>query len=121
MTDSTRGETSDGGYVAVPSRSVALDSLMLHEHDGTYHGHVSPECRSTSVAVTEMVSTVTETAQTDLTPLFDAIDPDALDALCAPRVRNRTRPVVRFGYEGFDVTVHGDEWIELHEVLDRDA
>lgn len=121
MTDSTRGEPSKGGCVPVQSRNVALDALTHHEHDGTYHGHVSPECLSTSVAVTEMVSAVTERAQTDLMPLYEAIDSDALDALCAPRVRHRTRPVVRFEYEGFEVTVHGGDHIELRRVLGRDA
>lgn len=121
MTDSIRGDGSDGGYVTVPTRKVALDALVRHEHDGTYHGRVHPGCRSTSVAVTEMVSAVTGTAQTDLTPLFDAVDPDALDALCAPRDPQRPRPVVRFLYEGFEVTVHDGDRIVLRRGIDHDA
>ncbi|WP_227132018.1 HalOD1 output domain-containing protein [Halorubellus salinus] len=107
--------------MAVPFQKVALDDLTYHEHDGTYHGHLNPGCRSTSVAVTEIVSAVTNTTQTDLTPLFDAVDPDALDALCAPRDRQRTRPVVRFEYEGFEVTVRDCDCIVLRRGIDHDT
>lgn len=41
---------------------------------------------------------------TDLEPLYDSIDPEALDALFKPGVDG----TVRFAYEGCDVVVHGD-------------
>lgn len=41
---------------------------------------------------------------TDLAPLYDTIDPEALDALFSAG----TEGTIRFAYEGHDVVVHGD-------------
>lgn len=46
---------------------------------------------------------------TDLTPLYDTIDPDSLAAVLASESVDR----VDFSYHGFDVTAHSDGRVEL--------
>ncbi|WP_251343159.1 HalOD1 output domain-containing protein [Haloplanus halophilus] len=58
--------------------------------------------RSPSVAVAE---TLTETVEVGDRPLFDYVDPDALDALVAGSSPSTT---VTFDVEDAAVTVHGD-------------
>lgn len=72
------------------------------EYDWTAYGEPS-------VAVVEAVAALTDRAVTDLPPLGESVDSDALDAL----VTDRGRPsgddtVVRFHYDGARVTVRGD-------------
>lgn len=60
-----------------------------------------------SILVIEEVAAAEGTAETDLPPLNDATDPDALDALYAPRLDGRDRVGCRvtFAYCGYTVTV----------------
>ncbi|MCU4743198.1 hypothetical protein OB955_05595 [Halobacteria archaeon AArc-m2/3/4] len=45
----------------------------------------------------------------ELPPLFDAVDPDALDVLFAPKANGETRQGrVWFPYAGYDVTIEYD-------------
>jgi hypothetical protein len=48
-------------------------------------------------------------AETDLTPLYEAVGPDALERV----LRTGTRATVGFEFEGYEVTVHGDGHVEL--------
>lgn len=63
-----------------------------------------------STAVTEAVRAGSETALTDLPPLYDAIDPDALNAMFSGR---GTDGWVKFRYAGHVVTVHADRTVEV--------
>lgn len=63
-----------------------------------------------STAVTEAIQARTETALTELPPLYDAIDPDALNAMFSGR---RTDGWVKFRYAGHVVTVHADRTVEI--------
>ncbi|MFH5800945.1 HalOD1 output domain-containing protein [Haladaptatus sp. CMAA 1911] len=57
----------------------------------------------------------------DCPPLYEAIDPDALDALFAPLHRETDRHgKVMFEYCGYRVSVHADRTIEL-EPLDAES
>lgn len=52
-----------------------------------------------------------------LPPLYDVVDPDALDALFAPTVGDadgRSGIHVRFTYVGLDVVVRGDGEVDVH-------
>ncbi|WP_323173056.1 HalOD1 output domain-containing protein [Natrialba sp. PRR66] len=65
-----------------------------------------------SLAAVETVSTAADCDPTELVPLYEVIDPDALDALFGSQsdvADPETR--VSFGYEGFTVTIarHGQE------------
>ncbi|ADB60221.1 hypothetical protein Htur_1333 [Haloterrigena turkmenica DSM 5511] len=67
----------------------------------------SPE-KAPSLAVVEAVASASETDPTAIPPLYDAIEPDALDATfeSASSQPGATRRV-SFSYDGFDVTVDG--------------
>jgi Halobacterial output domain 1 len=50
-------------------------------------------------------------------PLYEAIDPDALDTLFAPLHRESERHgKVMFEYCGYEVTVHADRTVELESI-----
>ncbi|MDR9431077.1 MAG: HalOD1 output domain-containing protein [Natronomonas sp.] len=65
----------------------------------------------TSERIVRTVATEADSDPVELPPLYDAIDPDALDAL-VDRMSNGT---VSFAYAGYEVTVRGDESIDLDE------
>lgn len=57
-----------------------------------------------STAVLETVAAVEGCEPTDLeTPLYECVDPEALDALVASPLRGE----VRFSYHGYELTVDG--------------
>ncbi|ELZ06314.1 hypothetical protein C482_00790 [Natrialba chahannaoensis JCM 10990] len=58
-----------------------------------------------SLAVVEAVSTVADCDPTALPPLYDTIDPDALDALFSEQTAADVRPEVSFTYNQYDVTI----------------
>ncbi|SIR65578.1 HalOD1 output domain-containing protein [Natronorubrum thiooxidans] len=61
-----------------------------------------------SMAVVDLVAAVTDTDPLALAPLYDAIDPDALDSLCTP---DACVSSLEFEYEGYTVVVEqsGDD------------
>lgn len=84
-----------------------------YRHDGNW------ETESVSAAVIEAVSTVTNTPTTDLDPLYNVINPDALDRLYkpmhdgAPRLSGGT---TAFIYSDCRVTVHADGEVKVNQV-----
>lgn len=78
--------------------------------------------RTPTTAVVEVVARQSDTDPVALPPLYEAVDPDALDDLLCPRPE-RDEPVgvcVQFPYAGYRVTVDGDGWItvEANDVPD---
>ena len=65
----------------------------------------------------KVVERVADRAGTDtrrLPPLYDAIDPDALDALFSTSLRRPTpKGTVTFRYDGYDVSVASDGSVEV--------
>jgi hypothetical protein len=64
-----------------------------------------------SRSVIEAVADATERDPTDLDPLYETIDPDALDAIfesTADRYRPSSKTCVSFRFEGCEVAVHAD-------------
>ncbi|PSP78628.1 hypothetical protein BRC81_07350 [Halobacteriales archaeon QS_1_68_20] len=49
-------------------------------------------------------------------PLYDAVDPDALDALFRTDVADGVDCHVQFRYYGYEITVHGDGSLDLTPV-----
>lgn len=87
--------------------------------------HSAVEDRSgESEAVWEtVVSVVAETTGRDplsLDPIYDAVDQDALDALFTGVGSDRSPERVTFTYEGCDVTVAGDDVVQV-EATERTA
>ncbi|WP_306054512.1 HalOD1 output domain-containing protein [Natronococcus wangiae] len=71
--------------------------------------------RASEVVVTA-VGTVTGSDPVNLEPLYDAIEPDALDSLCDHAGRKRTETHrLRFSYAGFDVDVRTDGRVRVLE------
>lgn len=73
------------------------------------------DTESRSLAVLEAVAAREERAPSALPPLHRAIDPDALDALFAPRIDDTARPGgrVTFPYAGYTVVITADGQVEL--------
>ncbi|AFO55866.1 MULTISPECIES: HalOD1 output domain-containing protein [Natrinema] len=71
-----------------------------------------------SNAVVTAVAVVRDVPPIELSPLYDAVDPDALDAIVehAQRVGNGGTHWVWFTYEGVDVGVRSDGEIRLRDV-----
>ena len=69
-----------------------------------------------SVAVVRAVSAVVETPIADLDPLYEAINPDALNLLYEPRhdgALRRGGGKTSFTFNGCDVTVHAHGEVEV--------
>lgn len=65
--------------------------------------------------VVEEVAAREGTAPTDLAPLYDSIDPEALDSLVGGSGSHSSVSRLAFTYCGYEVTVHGDGTVELEE------
>lgn len=66
--------------------------------------------RSPSTAVVEAVANAEECDPADLkTPLYDHVDPDALDAFVASPADS----CVRFEYHGYEVRIDGDGGVTI--------
>lgn len=79
-----------------------------------------PSDQAPSWSVIETVADVTETDPTDLQPLHEVVDPEALDNLFHSDLYDSSAAqvgLVRFRYEGCIVTVHADGRIVV-SVLD---
>ena len=64
-----------------------------------------------SMALVSLVAAVTNTDPVDLEPLYNAIDPDALDSLCTP---DTSFSSIEFEYVGHTVVVEPvDNGVEL--------
>lgn len=64
-----------------------------------------------SVAVVEAVAREAGVRPVDLPPLYDTIDPDALDQL----LPTDGLGLVRFRYDGYDVTLSGADDVRVEE------
>jgi hypothetical protein len=68
-----------------------------------------PDTTSITAAVVTAVTEANETKP--VTPLYDVIDPDALEALY-----QHGSPEVNFEYIGYHVTVHSDRTVSVADV-----
>lgn len=81
----------------------------MDERTTTFSGEKSP-----TLAVVETVASVSGRDPTALPPLYNAVNPDALDALFASSDSRDTSDLrVSFSYNGFDVVVEGGETITV--------
>ena len=73
-----------------------------------------------SVIIRKAIAERTDSTR-DCEPLYDAIDPDALDALFTPVDSSTNRDgAVSFSYCGYHVTVRSDRTVELTPLIDED-
>lgn len=68
-----------------------------------------------SQAVVERIAAREGVDPTELTPLFEAIDPDALDRLVGMAGYSDSPLQIEFPYHGYNVTVTGDGVVHIDE------
>lgn len=70
-----------------------------------------------STRVVEALAEAAGVDSVDLPPLYDAVDPDALDSLFAPRPDGSPRVGCRvsFRFDGYQVTVHRDGEVQVRD------
>lgn len=93
----------------------------------TYRATYANGSDPASLVVVETVAAITDRDAHDLRPLYEVVDPAALDDAFRPTADGRFRPDGRisFTYEGFDVTVRSYGVIaieptdEVDEAIDR--
>ena len=88
----------------------------------TYRRDGNWETEPVSAAVVEAVSTVTNTPTTDLNPLYNVINPDALDLLYKPTFDGTPRlggGTTTFTYSNCRVTVHANGEVTATRVPDE--
>jgi hypothetical protein len=82
-----------------PSPAPGSDGIVRAEYDWA--------STSPSTAVVETVAVALDRAATTLDPLYESVDPDALDALVRSSEPPARYVTVSFGFAGQQVTVHG--------------
>ncbi|MFO7927484.1 HalOD1 output domain-containing protein [Natronomonas sp.] len=70
-------------------------------------------------AIIEAVAAAACVDETDLDPLYEAIDPDALNALVEASGGERSEVRIQFRFNGYVVTVADTGVIQLQEVGDE--
>lgn len=105
--------SSDSGPPSGPGDDPL--SIRFDAQTGTYETDYRSSARSPSRAVISTVALATETDPTDLPPLFDALDTEALDALFGGDGpgRDGATAELSFEYAGQTVTVGGDGVLEV--------
>ena len=84
--------------------------LVVGRYDPAKHGHIS-------TVIANVVAEAADSAPTELSPLAEHLDDDAIDALL-DRSRRPAPPtdlLVAFDYEGFRVHVEGDGTVGVHD------
>jgi len=86
----------------------------------TYWGTFDGAAIAPSIAVVETVAAALDTDPTSLNPLYDVVDPGALDGLYSGATADgdRTAPTVEFTYHGHRVTVTGPGTVEVRPLDD---
>lgn len=71
--------------------------------------------QTASLAVIEAVAAVSGTDPLELPPLYDAVNPDALNALFEPHDRRDGSDLrIEFSYNGFDIVVRDGLQVTVH-------
>ena len=84
-----------------------LDATAGSRSPNSVH-HDFTGTQTASLAVIEAVSAVSGTDPIELPPLYDVVNPDALNALFEPHERRTDSNLrVEFSYNGFDIVVRG--------------
>lgn len=80
---------------------------------------VPPRTLSASETVVGRIAKYEDTDPAELSPLFDVIDPDALDAFIDGAGERNTSAQIQFSYHGYTVTVTGDGSVHVDERVAR--
>lgn len=96
-------------------RREVRDGLKHHPETDTYHVEFDYPTNPPSSVVTEAVADVADVEGDELDPLYDAIDPDALDNLFRPTMHGfyRGDGEVTFPFNGYQIAVRSYGLIEI--------
>lgn len=98
------------------SSSVDDSAIEYDAESGTYRTFYDLDTHTPSLRLLEAVAAIQNADPTDLDPLDDYVDPDALNAIFEPiQSRPEAHGSLSFDYEGLLVLVHSDGEIELRE------
>lgn len=84
----------------------------FHPETGSYTAEFDGDSTLPSRAILDVMAHVTDADYVDLDPLYDSIDPSALDSICRGRGK-WSRCLVQFAYDGHRVTVKRGGEIEV--------
>ncbi|SIR91430.1 HalOD1 output domain-containing protein [Natronorubrum thiooxidans] len=100
----------------MPSRDDATDTTAAGELRSVTTFDPDAGERASNAVITA-VATLLDASPVELDPLYEAIEPDALDSLVdhARRINDAGTHQLQFVYEGFDVGVQTDGRIRIHD------
>lgn len=87
---------------------VELESFERHDGSGTYQAGYDPETTSACMAVVATVAEAAGVEPTEMEPLQETVEADALDELVRPAGITHGTVEVSFVFEGSAVTVASD-------------
>ncbi|MFC6731909.1 HalOD1 output domain-containing protein [Haladaptatus sp. GCM10025893] len=91
-------------------------TVPLHEQQSNaYHIYHDPGHSGVGATIMDAVASIAEKSVSELGPLNDIIDPDALDALFSaqPDGRPRGTGYIHFAIQNFEVSVHSNGHISI--------
>ncbi|WP_226482057.1 HalOD1 output domain-containing protein [Natrinema amylolyticum] len=99
----------------MPSPNDSTDESESEPGDAGFVSTFDPDDDRPSEAVVTAVATLCESEPAELPPLYEVVDPDALDSFVehAQRAADAGTHRVWFTYEGFDVGVRTDGEIRI--------
>ncbi|SFS10530.1 hypothetical protein SAMN05216559_3751 [Halomicrobium zhouii] len=86
--------------------NTELESLTFDRDSGTYRAEFDQQRTSASAAVTALLSAVRDCAPIELSPLYESVDPDALDSLTRVRSGTNGDVTVSFTVGEDEITVY---------------
>lgn len=106
--------TSDNLDVDSPESTVfEQPNMQYHPESGSFHYPPEQDRWSMSEAVISAVAVATDREPIALPPLYEAIDPDALDALVSPLTVHPERGTVTVSFEWADCLVVIEEQTKI--------
>ena len=95
------------------------DPIVYDEESGTYTAPVEAwPVAAASMAVVTFVAALEDVDPPALSPLFDVVDPDALDSVYESITANSPDGRVVLRYEGYEITLSGDGTISGRTIDD---
>lgn len=86
-----------------------------HDTDGTVRRQFDWETTTPSAGAVETIAAAADSEPGSIRPLYEFVDPDALDVLLSPRTATKsdTTTVVSFPFDGLNVTVYSTGEVEV--------
>lgn len=108
MCDKPDGPLADG----------PLKTLIYDQESERYYAKFSSSTFPASLVIIEVVAAIKDQDPTELKPLYEVVNPEALDELFSikPYIDHRGDFSVSFHYEGYEVVAHNYGIIEIQEL-----